>query len=323
MSDSNHIHNIAIVGASGNVGQPTLKHLLEQGSRFNITVITRPDSTSSLPDTVTVKKGSYTDPSFLQEAFSNQDAAIFALNYMATNDQPKLIEAAAKAGVEWILPNEYSGDGMNDELMENVPIYHSKRAARQQIEELGMNWVGVCTGPFLEFSIKIPMLFGISVSAKKVTTWEKLGRFNVTTLDRIGQSIANLLALPITNSSNPRASLEYYAKNFLYTSSFYTTQSEILASVQRATSTTSSDWTTETQPPRYGEGLRKKKEGVLAMQNADLLFGGYMSEGAGGDVEEKSRVDREVLGLPHDEDLDACVREVVDGIGDLPAHAPK
>ena len=75
---------------------------------------------------------------------------------MAMGEQTKLIDAAARAGVKWILPTEYAGDGMNEALVEAVPLFHPKRAARQQVEELaktheGLKWVGVATNPWMEF----------------------------------------------------------------------------------------------------------------------------------------------------------------------------
>ena len=74
---------------------------------------------------------------------------------MAMGEQTKLIEAAARAGVKWILPTEYAGDGLNEGMVEAVPLFHPKRAARRQIEELsgefeGLRWIGVATNPWLE-----------------------------------------------------------------------------------------------------------------------------------------------------------------------------
>jgi hypothetical protein len=103
-----------------------------------------------------VAKGSYPSPSFLQTAFHNIDAAIFALGFMAMGEQTTLIDAAAKAGVKWILPTEYAGDGMNEAMVEGVPLFHPKRDARRQVEDLsktheGLKWIGVATNPWMEF----------------------------------------------------------------------------------------------------------------------------------------------------------------------------
>jgi hypothetical protein len=74
---------------------------------------------------------------------------------MAMGVQGQMIEAAARAGVKWILPTEYAGDGLNEGMVDAVPLFHPKREARRQIEELskeyeGLRWIGVATGPWLE-----------------------------------------------------------------------------------------------------------------------------------------------------------------------------
>ena len=142
--------------ASGNMGSSILSHLLET-NKFNITVIQRSESTAIFPpsSSIRVEKGDLSDQSFLQSGFKNQDAAIFSLDFRAMDVQKTLIEAAAKAGVRWILPTEYAGDGMNKHMVNNVPIFWPKREALKHIEELaktheGLKWIGVATNPWLE-----------------------------------------------------------------------------------------------------------------------------------------------------------------------------
>jgi hypothetical protein len=74
---------------------------------------------------------------------------------MATGVQSQMIEAAARAGVKWILPTEYAGDGLNGGMVEAVPLFWPKREARGLVERLskefeGLRWIGVATGPWLE-----------------------------------------------------------------------------------------------------------------------------------------------------------------------------
>jgi hypothetical protein len=62
--------------------------------------------------------------------------------------------------VKWILPTEYAGDGLNEALVDAVPVFHPKRAARKQVEALaerceGVKWIGVATNPWMEF-VRIP-----------------------------------------------------------------------------------------------------------------------------------------------------------------------
>lgn len=86
---------------------------------------------------------------------------------MAMGEQRTLIDAAAKAGVKWILPTEYAGDGLNEAMVESVPLFHPKREARKQVEALaereegceGVKWIGVATGPWMEFVCFLFLLF--------------------------------------------------------------------------------------------------------------------------------------------------------------------
>ena len=76
---------------------------------------------------------------------------MFALHFMAISAEAGLCEAAAKAGVKWIFPTEYAGDGLNKALVDAVPLFQPKAAARRQIEELaqtyeGLKWIGVVFG---------------------------------------------------------------------------------------------------------------------------------------------------------------------------------
>ena len=74
-----------------------------------------------------------------------------------------MIEAAAEAGVKWVLPVEFGGDNANKRLEEAVPIYAVKRAPRKKIEELsgkyeGFKWIGIVTNPWFDF---VSFCFGI------------------------------------------------------------------------------------------------------------------------------------------------------------------
>jgi hypothetical protein len=75
-----------------------LRHLLEVNPHVAITITTRENSTATFPSSsrVTVKKGSYNDPVFLQSAFQGQDLVMLIINIFGMDVQPKLIDAAAK-----------------------------------------------------------------------------------------------------------------------------------------------------------------------------------------------------------------------------------
>ncbi|KAK5127262.1 hypothetical protein LTR08_004470 [Meristemomyces frigidus] len=327
MASTNHLKTIAIVGASGNVGASTLKHLLA-ADRFAITLILRPESkTVALPShsAIIIKQGSWDDPAFLQDAFKGQDVAIFALGFMAMREQAKLVEAAAKAGVNWILPTEYAGDGNNEAMTAALPMFQPKAAARTQIEGLakarggqGPKWIGIATNPWLEQSLRIGLL-EIKFGDKTAKLFPDAGAFNVSTLELVGLGITRLLSLPVKSEGNPRASLEHYANDFVYISSALVTQEKVFASVLRATKSSESEWKVDresTIAQWIKDSQAKMAEGDVRA-GAGLTFAMYMGEGKGGNYQDKALEDLKVLGL-QEVDVDAEVAKAV-ALGPMPS----
>lgn len=161
-------------------------------------------------------------------------------------------------------------------------------------------------------------LFGFNTAQKTATLYTDSGPFNSSTLPQAGRAIANLLSLPITNPSNPRASLSHYANSFAYVSSFLVTQDALFASIQRATGTKESEWKVErsTIAEWIGVCAEGMKKGDMRA-GAGMTYAFYMGEGKGGNYEEKAKADREVLGL-QEEDLDEVVARAVEA-GEAPA----
>lgn len=115
----NSIQNVAIVGATGSVGGHITEHLLKTGKHV-VTAITREGSNSTMPDGVKAAKVNYDDPDTLVEALKGQDVLIITMKTGQFEAQARLIEAAAKANVAWIMPNEYSPDLVGNPKMAEV-----------------------------------------------------------------------------------------------------------------------------------------------------------------------------------------------------------
>jgi hypothetical protein len=100
-----------------------------------------------------VQKGDYTSSEFLESALEGQDVLIMTFSAMAPLDlQTNFIQAAAKVGVPWILPNEYNSDGNNVELANAVGFLAAKRKYRAQIEELGKSsWIGIACNLWFDY----------------------------------------------------------------------------------------------------------------------------------------------------------------------------
>lgn len=70
------------------------------------------ESHSTFPDGIAIKQVQYDRPDTLIDALRGQDALIIILSGRAPIQEieAKLVEAAAEAGVPWILPNELVKD---------------------------------------------------------------------------------------------------------------------------------------------------------------------------------------------------------------------
>ena len=133
-----------------------LKYLLAAGPEtFNITPITRSDSTATFPShpNLHVAKGSYDDTSFLESTLRGQDVLILTFHVLTKPEtQFAFIRAAANAGVPWIVPNEWGCDGFNKPLADSVVIIKKNEQYRELIEELGKSkWIGMATGLWIDY----------------------------------------------------------------------------------------------------------------------------------------------------------------------------
>lgn len=137
------------------------------------------------------------------------------------------------------------------------------------------------------------------------------GENNTASIDQVGLAIAKVLSLPMTSLENPRASLEHYADNFIYISSFCTTQAKIFDAIKKATGTADSDWKVEHSSIAQRERAAREKLAAGDMYGVlDLIYCFYMGDGKGGNFDAKAREERRVLGL-EEENLDEVVKSAL------------
>jgi len=310
---SNHVKNIAIVGAGGQVGEYMAKALLATG-KHNLTAITRPDSKSTMPSGMTVKKVNYDDKSSLVDALKGQDVLIITMAVTAPPEtQDKLIDAAAEAGVPWILPNEYSSDPTNELMQKEIMLGPGREKVRQHIEEIGVSaWIGFTCSFWYEYSLSAaPSTYGFDFSNKTVTFYDEgTTKINTTTWEQCGRATAALLSLKVLpEDSNDKAqTLSMFKNEHMYISSFLISQRDMFESVLRVTGDKESDWTIkhEDVKERYEAGLAQMKggdrNGFAKMLYARVFYPGD------GDYESKKGLHNDVLGLPK-EDLDEATKK--------------
>ncbi|KAJ8133093.1 hypothetical protein O1611_g532 [Lasiodiplodia mahajangana] len=299
MASEKTIRKITLVGANGTVGAPILSALLATG--HHTTVLTRPGSNADFPSAVTVHVGDYNDEDFVLPILKGQDALILALGYTANEVQIPLIKAAAKAGVPYIVPCEFGSDPTHEKMNAVVPMMKMKAPYRKLIEELGVSsWIGVVNNPWVDFSIRLGV-FGIDLKKKTAAFYDDGNvKGNFTTLARVGETLASLLALP-------EAELSKYKNEFVYFSSFYVSQRDLLASAMRATGTTEKDWAITSV--NSDQAIQAGMESSDPMARMMTLFPVVFKEGYGGDYNSQV-VDYEKLGLAS-EDLDSLMKTLV------------
>ncbi|KFA50423.1 hypothetical protein S40293_05237 [Stachybotrys chartarum IBT 40293] len=292
---------IACIGASGNIGSMTLPALLAK-KVHTITVVQRPESKGTYAAEVTVKTGPLDDEAFLAQAFAGQDVVLVQLSVEAMQLEKGIIQAAAKAGVPYILPAEFGSDP-EAKLVDELFVLQQKRERRQLAEQLGVSaWIGVITNPWLEFCLGGGVL-AIHVKERRAVLYDGGNtKFVTTTLGRVGAAVAELLSLP-------EEQLATYRNRPFYVSSFHVTQRELLEAVLRQTGTTEAEWTIETPScedveQQWGDKLKQGDMGGFLAMFPMLHF----REGYGGDYQHK--VDNAKFGFA-EEDLDQVVQGVV------------
>jgi uncharacterized protein YbjT (DUF2867 family) len=297
---------IAIIGASGQVGKPTINGLISQGAHI-ITALQRPEATSTFPAEVIVKKGDLEDEAFLAEVLKGQDALVLMppLSHLVQLQEPA-IRAAAKVGVPYIFPSEYGPDPFASQLVEENGLLIAKKQIRDLIEELGVSsWVSIAVGPWLDGGLQAG-LWGIDAKARKATLWRGAeGKANTATIAHTGEALAAALSLP-------EEDLSKYKNKAVYTPSFHLTQREILEAVQRATGTTAADWDIQVQDVNEVaadyEVKIKEGDGVAPYIK---FFVTHFLEGHGADFQAKvdaaELAKLEKLGL-HEENIEQAIK---------------
>ncbi|KAF7532511.1 hypothetical protein G7054_g7883 [Neopestalotiopsis clavispora] len=296
---------ITVVGGSGNIGSHIVKALVESGIH-EVSVLSRPESEATFPDSVKVHRGAYDDEQegFLASALAGQDVLILTLGFQAADAQKPLIRAAAVAGVPYVVPCEFGSDATNEPLCREVFFMNAKKPYRDLIEELGVSsWIGVVNNPWIDYCLP-PGFFEIDIKKLDGGNYKA----NFTTMRRVGTSLAALL-------SQPEALLAQHKNRWVYFSSFVASQRDMVACAQRATQTTDADWTVTVKPTQQVlDWCRAEAAKGNLMAAGRALFALAFTEGYGGNYQDKV-VDYAVLGLEPEEDLDEVVRKLAVEMG--------
>lgn len=318
---ANKIERVAIIGAGGSVGQFLAQALVGTGKHI-VTAISRAGSTSKIPYGVKVASVDYDDEDSLVAALKGQQFLAITMSVTAPHDtQEKVIKAAAKAGVPWIMPNCYGTDVHNKELARDNFTGEGVLSGIKAIEDVGFSsWITMCCSFWYEFSIaQAPEWYGFDFANKKMTLYDDgKTRINTSTWLQCGRAIAALLSLKeLPEDENDESpTISRWRNKPMYVSSFLVSQREMLDSIQRVTGTTDKDWTIE-----YEGAKARWERGVKLMQSGDprgraqAMYSRTFFSNGDGDFQSKYGLDNDVLSLP-EEDMDEASRRtmaMVDG----------
>lgn len=319
---NNDVTNVAIVGATGSVGEYITKHLLATG-KHTVTAITREGSKSVMPEGVKVAKIDYEQPESIVNALKGQQALIITMASGQVEASKKLVEAAAKAKVNWIVPNEYGPDvATRRDMGEESGLMGPVVAVRETIKQAGVsNCIGFTCGYWYEFSLaNAKEAYGFDFQNKTVTYIDDgETRMNTSTWEQCGRALASLFSLPQLpqDADDSSLTISRWANNTVRIESFFLNQREMLESILRVTGEKESDWTIKRQPAkeRWEEAIAIMKEGgtKVGMGYIQRMYSRVFYKDGSGDYSEK--LDNERLGLPK-ESLDEATKRSVQMVED-------
>ncbi|EAW08550.1 aromatic alcohol reductase [Aspergillus clavatus NRRL 1] len=310
---TNRIERVAIVGAGGSVGKHIARELLQTG-KHTVTALTRADSSNVLPEGVHAVQVDYNDESTLVSALQNQQFLIITMNVMAPPDtQSKLIQAAAKAGVPYVMPNSYGVDVTNNTLSLESMTGEPIRRACAEIEAAGVSkWMALVCGFWYEFSMVTGAeWFGFDFAARKMTFYDDgETKINVSTWEQCGRALAGLLSLKeLPDDENDRShTVSGWSNKPVFIASFLVSQKDMFESWKRVTGESDADWKIEYEPTaeRYKRGLERMQQGDRR-GFAQAMYARVFYPSDPGNHERVHGLDNEALGLLR-EDLDECTK---------------
>ncbi|KAL2678683.1 hypothetical protein Neosp_009434 [[Neocosmospora] mangrovei] len=205
------IKNVAVIGATGNLGPHITRALVDHG--FKVTALTRASSSSALPVDVEVKRVDFESQESIIEALRGQDAVISTIGTLALPAQLMLIDAAVSANVKRFIPSEFGVDtrlvtGTNVE-----PLLAGKIKVVEYLKEKAQQH-GLLRGAF-----------GFDVARRHVTIFDSGNAlFSPSSYNLVGKAVAAIL------------SKEEETKNhYLAISSFTTSQNQLLKMLEEQT----------------------------------------------------------------------------------------
>ncbi|KAF4995231.1 hypothetical protein FGRMN_5262 [Fusarium graminum] len=315
---SNHIEKVAIVGAGGRQGAHMTEQLVKTG-KHTITALTRHDSTSQLPEGINISKVNYEDGESIASALEGQQLLIITLaNGVDAEVHHRIVRAAGKAGVRHIVPNIYAANivAENKGAVDDFFPASGLRDLLTEIERVGVSsWTVLVGSVWFDYSFPAgPFFMGFDLNNRQVTLFDEgEAKINTSTWAQYGRGAAALASLKVLpeDENDISPTLAQFRNKPLYLSSFYVSQKDILASVQRVTNTTDADW--DIKYESTGDRMDKGKAQAASGDFRGLVqpYYSFIFSPEGQKLNYQAKLHNKVLGLP-EEDLDEVVKECVE-----------
>ena len=299
------------------MGSRILTSLLEKGI-YTVTAVTRKESTITIPEDVIAKYIDYTSRESLITALRGQDVLIITMSTYAPPEQEgSLIEAAAEAGVPWVVPNIWGNDITHPGIAEDWLILPAVyKQALQKIKDLGMSYVVFTSGFWYEYSLAgTEARYGFDFKERKVTLFDDgTQKVNTSTWPQIAKAVASFFSfkiLPEDENDTSEAVLSRFRNQNIHISSFRVSQRDMLDSVLRVTGTKESDWqiSHENSRARFKRGVEMFHKGDPSGFPIQMYARIFYPDGTG-DYESDKGLSNKLLKLPT-EDLDTCTKGAV------------
>ncbi|KAJ5360793.1 hypothetical protein N7517_009984 [Penicillium concentricum] len=305
------ITRVAIVGATGHIGQIFAQSLLETG-QHTVTALTREDSQGKLPDGVQTVQVNYEDEDSIIKALNGQQFLVITLSVQAPEDlHGRITAAAGKAGVPYIMPNVY-GYPVSSEDAEDDPLRKAMLNRVHEAQNGVSSSVTMPCGVWYEWSLACgEQWFGFTINDRKVTFFDDGTRtITVSTWNQCGRALAALVSLPESGSTPALA--DFKNKEVLI-NSFRVSQRDMLDSLHRVLGTTDSDWEIrrESVAKRLADGAEELAKGDFTGY-PKMIYGNIFSPTKdASDYARTMELANDILGLPK-EDLDEATKRAVD-----------
>jgi nucleoside-diphosphate-sugar epimerase len=230
--DDMSLEKIALVGANGRLGAPILDALISAGT-FEVSVIKRSGSSSKPAHADVITQITVPDDlplDALTDALRSQQAVIAAFSLRDVSQHLRLVEAAARAGIERFIPADFgSCDAAAESSRRYLKVYRDKVLVRERCvaharDTQGFSWTALVNGHFFDLGLRDGLLHtNLDTHTVQILDGGQVPA-STSTLRRIAEAAVAVLRNPAPTRNQT-----------LYLQSFAPTQREVVAALEKAT----------------------------------------------------------------------------------------